>query len=208
VVQFKICGITCIDDAEACVSVGASAIGINLIRESPRAVDADLARTITERVGDRSSVVLVVANLATADALQLLAYTGAGCLQLHGDETVDMVKELLPRAYKAIRIATAEDVTRALAYPGADLLVDAKVDGKLGGTGKTVDWSLVAPIAKVRRLTLAGGLTVENVNQAIEAASPYRVDVASGVEAPNDPRRKDKDRLLAFSRVVKSTSPW
>jgi phosphoribosylanthranilate isomerase len=208
VVHFKICGITCIEDAEACVSLGANAIGINLVRESPRAVDVDLARIIAHTVRKRSNVVLVVANLTVAEARRILEYTGADCLQLHGDETEDAVRQLLPRAYKAVRIATEHDVAHALGYPGDDLLVDAKVGGMLGGTGTTVDWALVSPIAKVRRLTLAGGLTPENVREAIEAVRPYRVDVASGVERPDDPRRKDRDKLLAFSRVVKSTSPW
>jgi phosphoribosylanthranilate isomerase len=150
-------------------------------------------------------VVLVVANLAAAEALRLLDYTGAACLQLHGDESVDTVRQLVPRAYKAVRIATAEDVARAMAFPGDDLLVDAKVSGTLGGTGTTVDWELVAPIARARRLTLAGGLTPENVKRAIEVVAPHRVDVASGVEIPGNARRKDPDRLLAFSRVVKSS---
>jgi phosphoribosylanthranilate isomerase len=208
VVHFKVCGITCIEDAEASVSVGANAIGINLIPVSPRAVDADLARTIARQVGDRSNVILVVANLGTVEALQLLEYTGAGCLQLHGDESAATVRQMLPRAYKAVRIATAEDVERAVGFPGDDLLVDAKVSGKLGGTGKTVDWAIVAPIARARRLTLAGGLTPENVGRAIEVVGPYRVDVASGVESPDNPRRKDPDRLLAFSRVVKTSASW
>jgi phosphoribosylanthranilate isomerase len=208
VVHFKICGITCIEDAAACVSVGASAIGINLVRESPRWVDLDVAKAITRSVGDRSSVVLVVANLDVGEARRLLEYTGAERLQLHGDESPETLRQLLPRAYKAVRIASADDAAHALAFPGDDLLVDAKVAGKLGGTGTMVDWILVAPIARARRLTLAGGLTAENVRQAIEAVAPYCVDVASGVEKTDDPRHKDPDMLLAFSRVVKSASPW
>jgi phosphoribosylanthranilate isomerase len=208
VVHFKVCGVTCIEDAEACVSVGANAIGLNLIPQSPRSIDVDLARAITQKVGDRACVVLVVANRSTSEALELLAHTGAGCLQLHGDELPEALEPLIPRAYKAVRIATAEDVAHALAFPGNDLLVDAKVSGKLGGTGTVVDWALVAPIARQRRLTLAGGLTPENVGRAIEVVMPYRVDVASGVERPGDPRNKDPDKLLAFSRVVKSASPW
>jgi len=208
VVEFKVCGITCVEDAEACISLGASAIGVNLIPESPRVVNVAVARAIARYVGDRSTVVLVVANLGTAEALDLLRFTGAGCLQLHGDEPPEAVLALLPRAYKAVRVATAEDVARAIAFPGEELLVDAKVSGKLGGTGQTADWELVKPLARMRRLTLAGGLTPENVGRAIEVVAPHRVDVASGVEIPGDPRRKDPDRLLAFSRVVKSVSPW
>jgi len=166
VVEFKVCGITCVEDAEACISLGASAIGVNLIPESPRVVNVEVARAIARYVGDRSTVVLVVANLGTAEALDLLRFTGAGCLQLHGDEPPEAVLALLPRAYKAVRVATAEDVARAIAFPGEELLVDAKVSGKLGGTGQTADWELVKPLARMRRLTLAGGLTPENVGRA------------------------------------------
>jgi len=206
VVHFKVCGITCVEDAAACLSVGASAIGINLIPASRRVVDVGVARQIAAYVGDRSLVVLVVANRATGEMLQLLRYTGARCLQLHGDEAPEALAPLLPHAYKAVRIATAADAARALDFPGEDLLVDAKVEGELGGTGQLVDWRLVEPIARRRRLTLAGGLTPQNVGRAIEQVAPYRVDVASGVERAGDPRRKDPDRLLAFSRVVKSAS--
>lgn len=205
-VHFKVCGITCVEDAAACLSVGASAIGINLIPASRRVVDVGVARQIAAYVGDRSLVVLVVANRATGEMLQLLRYTGARCLQLHGDEAPEALAPLLPHAYKAVRIATAADAARALDFPGEDLLVDAKVEGELGGTGQLVDWRLVEPIARRRRLTLAGGLTPQNVGRAIEQVAPYRVDVASGVERAGDPRRKDPDRLLAFSRVVKSAS--
>jgi phosphoribosylanthranilate isomerase len=206
-VLFKVCGITCVDDAEACVAVGASVIGLNLVPASPRAIDADLARRIARSVAGRSNVVLVVADQSTAEALRLLEYTGADRLQLHGDEPPQALLPLLPRAYKAVRIASAEDVERALEFPGEDLLVDAKLVGKLGGTGETFDWTLVASIAKTRRLTLAGGLTAQNVRRAIETVGPYCVDVASGVERAGDPRRKDPDKLFAFSRVVKGASP-
>jgi phosphoribosylanthranilate isomerase len=150
--------------------------------------------------------VLVVADLDAARLRALLAATGARCLQLCGEETPDLVREFLPHAYKAVRIGSREDVSDASRYPGEHLLVDAKVAGKLGGTGKTVDWPLVEPLARARKLTLAGGLRPDNVVAAIRAVRPFCVDVASGVEKDGDPRHKDAEKLRAFRAAVESAA--
>ena len=155
----KICGVTTVDDALMCVELGASAIGLNFVRESPRRITAERARQISRAVGDRALVVGVIAGLDVDDARTLVSDAGLGCLQLHGDETPETLAGLLPHAYKALRVASIADVARAADYAGEYLLVDAKVDGALGGTGHTFDWSLVTDLAAARKLTLAGGLT-------------------------------------------------
>jgi phosphoribosylanthranilate isomerase len=203
-VHVKICGITTVEDAELVTREGASAIGLNLVASSPRVVDVETARRIVERVGARTLTVLVVADRAVDELRALLRATGARCLQLSGDEAPELVAEVLPHAYKGVRIGTADDVTRALLFPGEHLLVDAKVQGKLGGTGQTCDWALVAPLARKRKLTLAGGLRPSNVAEAIRAVRPFCVDVASGVEQDGDPRRKDAEKVRAFFRAVAS----
>jgi phosphoribosylanthranilate isomerase len=206
-VHIKICGITSIEDADRCLAIGASAIGCNLIPSSVRVIDVEMARRIVEHVGERALVVLVVADLGVTEMRELVRRTGARCLQLHGDEPPEVVGDLLPHAYKAMRIGSPADVVTALAFPGEHLLADAKVPGKLGGTGQLADWDLCRPIARQRRLTLAGGLTPDNVRRAIERVRPYCVDVASGVEVAGSPRRKDPDKLLAFRRAVLETAP-
>ena len=198
----KICGITCLEDADVALHHGASAIGLNFVPASPRVIDVETARRIVEHVGTRTLTVLVVADRGADDLRALLRATGARCLQLSGDESPELVGELLPHAYKGLRIGSRADVTRAGLYPGEHLLVDAKVEGKLGGTGKTVDWGLVEPLARARRLTLAGGLRPENVADAIRAVRPFCVDVASGVEAEGEPRRKDPHKMAAFFGAV------
>jgi phosphoribosylanthranilate isomerase len=203
-VHVKICGITSVEDAELVVGSGVSAIGLNLVPGSPRVIDVETARRIVERVGARTLTVLVVANRGADACRTLLQATGARCLQLSGDEAPELVADLLPHAYKGVHIGSAADVTRAALYPGEHLLVDAKVEGMLGGTGKTVDWVLVAPLARARKLTLAGGLRPRNVADAIRAVRPYCVDVASGVEQDGDPRRKDPDKVRAFRAAVES----
>jgi phosphoribosylanthranilate isomerase len=111
------------------------------------------------------------------------------------------VAALLPHAYKAVRIATEADVASADAMPGDYVLVDAKVEGLLGGTGQRVDPALVTGLAKRRRVVLAGGLTPENVAQAVAVVGPYCVDVASGVE--RSPGVKDLARVEAFLAAVR-----
>jgi phosphoribosylanthranilate isomerase len=129
--------------------------------------------------------------------------TGVGCLQLHGDESADDVTGLLPHAYKAVRVASAADVRRAEAMPGEYVMVDAKVGSALGGTGHTFDWDLVIDLARRRRIVLAGGLTPENVGEAIRRVRPWCVDVASGVEVA--PGVKDMARVRAFVDAARAT---
>lgn len=193
----KICGVTSPADAEACAKLGANAIGVNFIPSSTRCVTPEVARSIARALaGSKVLVVGVVADMSVSDMKTLVADAELGCLQLHGDESPEAVAAVLPHAYKAVRIAAPDDVATARRFPGEYLLVDAKVEGALGGTGRTFDWPLVADLAKERKLTLAGGLTPDNVGLAIRATRPYCVDVASGVEA--EPGKKDLARVRDF----------
>jgi len=194
----KICGVTNVQDARMCVDLGVAAIGLNFVPSSPRCVSLGQARVIAASVHGRVEVVGVVANWDLAALKALLRDVPLDRVQLHGDEPVTLVQALYPVAYKAVRIATAADVAIARSFPGEDILVDAKVPGVLGGSGHVFDWSLVVELAKERRVTLAGGLNPDNVGHAVRVVSPYRVDVASGVDDPNDPRKKDASRVRAF----------
>lgn len=199
--RIKICGITSVEQALACVDLGADALGVNLVAASPRSVDPATASRIAAAVGSRALVVAVVANLPLEHLRALRAETGVGCLQLHGDEAAEDVAALLPHAYKAVRIGAPSDVAVAESMPGRYVLVDAKVDGLLGGSGHSLDWSLVAALARKRRLALAGGLDSANVARAIDQVKPWCVDVASGVEST--PRVKDMAKVAAFVDAVR-----
>ncbi|MEO8178855.1 MAG: phosphoribosylanthranilate isomerase [Deltaproteobacteria bacterium] len=203
----KVCGITHLDDAWSAIAAGADVLGFNFVPESKRRIGVELARSIIEQIRGQALAVAVVANLPTREALELLSALGADRLQLHGDESQDQLLALLPRAFKALRVGGAEDVSIALSFPGQPLLVDAKVEGQLGGTGRTVDWPLVAPIARQRPLILAGGLTPDNVEQAVRIVRPWGVDTASGVEVSTDPRRKDPEKLRSFVAAARRASP-
>ncbi len=199
-VHVKICGVTTIRDALLCVREGAT-IGLNFVPESPRCISVQHARTIADAVGGRALLVGVVRDMTLEGMLALKAEVGLGCLQLHGDETPEVLGRLLPHAYKALRVGSEEDVSRASLFPGEHLLVDAKVGSALGGTGVCLDWTLIDGLARTRKLTLAGGLNPENVTEAIRRVRPFCVDVASGVERA--PGVKDPSLVAAFMSAAR-----
>lgn len=206
-VHVKICGVRTASDARACVELGASAIGVNFVTSSPRVVDVGAAREISRAVratGSKAIVVGVVAGKSVEELRELVSAAELDCLQLHGDEAPEVVAALLPHAYKAVRVAAEGDVNHARTFPGEHLLVDAKVEGMLGGSGEVFDWSLVTSLARERRLTLAGGLHAGNVEAAIRAVAPYCVDVASGVET--SPGVKDLAKVRAFVEATRAAA--
>lgn len=194
----KVCGITHLEDAESAVLAGVDALGFNFVPSSKRFVGREEARAIVGQVRGKVACVAVVAGLSLADCRELAASVGVDRIQLHGDEPPELVNALGAMAFKAVRIGTVEDVELAMTYPGDPLLVDAKVAGQLGGTGQLVDRSLIAPLVAARRTILAGGLTPENVGEAVASVQPWGVDAASGVERSHDPRRKDPEKVRRF----------
>jgi phosphoribosylanthranilate isomerase len=199
----KICGITNVDDALRVADAGANAIGLNFVRTSKRVIDYVTAAHIVDAVGDELEVVAVVADRSPAELAELRDATGIEWLQLHGHEPVTALAPVLPCAFKAVPVGSAEDVTLAASYAGDRVLVDAKVEGALGGTGHTFDWSLVRKLAKQRALILAGGLTPENVGSAVRKLRPWGVDVASGVEVVENPRAKHAGKVKAFIQAIR-----
>ena len=200
----KICGITSVNDAVMAVAAGADALGLNCVPASKRVVDIATAAHISDAVGSHVELVAVVANRSVPELEELRRATGIRWLQLHGAEAPEELELLLPEAYKAIAIATRKDVAQASAYGGERLLVDAKIPGELGGTGQRFDWSLAVPLAERRDLIVAGGLTPDNVADAVRALRPFGVDVASGVETRDNPRQKDAARVRAFIDAVRA----
>jgi len=191
----KVCGVTTAGDADACAALGVDWIGLNFVPGSPRCIGVETALAIRDAVRGRSLLVGVVAGRGEAELVALRSAAGLDRLQLHGDEPPELVARLAPSGFKAIRVGSAEDAADASRYAGL-LLVDAKVEGALGGTGRTVDFALVAPLARARPVLLAGGLRPGNVAEAVRAVAPWGVDVASGVERA--PGVKDLDAVAAF----------
>ncbi len=200
--RVKICGITSLEDARACVDAGADAIGLNFWARSKRRCEEAVAAQIAASVDARVVAVFVDASLEEIERVRRA--TGIAWVQLHGREPGSHVEALAPRAYKAVHPSDEGGVREALAMPGEELLVDASVAGMPGGTGQTCDWALAARIASARRVWLAGGLRPSNVGEAIHAVRPFGVDVASGVE--KSPGVKDLALVRAFVDAVRGAS--
>jgi len=199
--EVKICGLTNVDDALRCIEAGADAIGLNFWPASPRCVDARMARAIVEAGGDHVQMVGVFVDFSLAQIREILLKTGIAWAQLHGTEPPETLAALLPHAYKAISVKDGSAIELARSYPGEQILLDASVPGMPGGTGRTFDWAIAAEVQKERKLTLAGGLTPDNVAEAVATVKPFRVDVASGVEST--PGRKDPDLVKRFIDAAK-----
>jgi phosphoribosylanthranilate isomerase len=205
-VEVKICGIRSVQDALSSVAAGADAIGINLWPGSKRYVARDEAKKIVEAVGSSALVIAVFVDATREEIHAMRQHLRIQWVQLHGQESPEFVDEFLPQAYKAFAVhsdCTQADVER---YPGEHVMLDtaSAVGTAPGGTGRTFDWSFAVPIAKKRKLTLAGGLNPDNVAQAVAQVRPFRVDVASGVEKA--PGVKDIDRVRDFVKAAKSIS--
>jgi phosphoribosylanthranilate isomerase len=192
----KVCGLTRPRDAELAVDAGADMIGLNFVPSSPRYIDLLLAKNIAHAIRGKARIVGVFADEDESRLRFIENQVPLDLIQLHGQETPEFVQTIGPRAFKAVAVGSEEDVEFAKTYPGDLLLVDARVAGQRGGTGVRIDPHLVAPLAQLRPLLLAGGLRPENVAEAVHLVRPRGVDVASGVETL--PGVKDEGMMRTF----------
>lgn len=203
VVRSKICGITRVDDALTAAKAGADAIGLVFYAKSPRAVDVRQARQIVTALPPFVTTVGLFVNASRCEINEILDAVPLDMLQFHGDETPAQCEGFHRPWFKALRVGNGEDIEAEVArYANASgILLDTFVAGVPGGTGERFDWSLI-PAALAKPLILAGGLTAENVQQAIAQVRPYAVDVSGGVEASKGV--KDASKVMAFVGRVRS----
>ena len=207
-VKVKICGITNWVDARNSFEAGADFLGFNFYRESPRYIAPRAAARIIKGLPRDVKSVGVFVNETEENILATARIAGLHQIQLHGDESAEMVERLrgkLP-VIQAIKVKNKVQLSQLPVFDGADaVLLDAFDPKRAGGTGKTFDWRVVRRSTLKKRLFLAGGLTPENVAEAIRMGRPYAVDVCSGVEAR--PGKKDPQRVTAFMRAARATQP-
>jgi phosphoribosylanthranilate isomerase len=204
-VKVKICGITNWTDARRAVEAGVQFLGFNFYRPSPRYIRPAVARRIIRRLPERIAAVGVFVNESEAGMLAIARRVGLDYLQLHGDELPEQVARLKRKipVIKAIRVRDSFRPRQLDSFGRASaILLDGSDPRHHGGTGKTFNWSRARGSNGSRRIFLAGGLTPENVAEAIRVAHPYAVDVCSGVEAR--PGRKDPARIVALMWAVKT----
>ncbi|MEW6543332.1 MAG: phosphoribosylanthranilate isomerase [Nitrospirota bacterium] len=208
VVKVKICGITNREDARAAVEAGADALGFIFHRESPRYVEADVVCRIVAGLPPFVLPVGVFVNEDLKKVRDLMDGCGLALAQLHGEETSAYCESLGRPVMKGLRLRDRGSLLALAEYKGRALVrafvVDAFSQAAYGGTGQVADWNLAAEVARSAPVLLAGGLTAQNVGEAIRQVRPYGVDVSSGVEA--SPGRKDPARIAAFIQAVKLAS--
>ncbi|MDH4569455.1 phosphoribosylanthranilate isomerase [Pseudomonas sp. BN414] len=202
-VRIKICGITRIEDALAAVAAGADAIGFVFYAKSPRAVTPAQAGAIIAALPPFVTTVGLFVDMPRAELTQLLKEVPLDLLQFHGDESPADCGGYGRPYIKALRVKPGDDVAAAIArYPEASgVLLDTYVAGTPGGTGEAFDWSLV-PRNAAKPVILAGGLTPENVGDAVRQVRPYAVDVSGGVEASKG--IKDAAKIQAFIQQARA----
>jgi phosphoribosylanthranilate isomerase len=201
--RVKICGVTTIDDARLACELGADAIGLNFFPESSRCISPFMARSISKTLPPFVAAVGVFVNWKPEVVLTLVKALGLTVAQLHGDEStadVALIAEEI-RVIKALRPSRQTKIDSLTVYKNLSaFLLDATGTSEYGGTGIQADWEFAQAAAKSHRIILAGGLTPENVGEAIRTVRPYAVDVTTGVESK--PGKKDPDKLRAFFEEV------
>jgi phosphoribosylanthranilate isomerase len=193
----KICGITRLEDAEAAVDAGAGAIGFVFWPQSPRFIDPHRARKIAAMLPPLVTAVGVFVNQPLDYVNGVSSLVRLGAVQLHGDETPDFAAAVASPVIKALSPGAAAVQT----WPASvRLLLDVHDPVARGGTGRTIDWAAAGEIATLRPILLAGGLTPDNVAEAVARVRPFGIDVSSGVERA--PGIKDHRRLRALFEAV------
>ncbi|MDO8734925.1 MAG: phosphoribosylanthranilate isomerase [Elusimicrobiota bacterium] len=217
--KIKICGITNEKDALWAANAGVDFIGLNFYKNSPRKISVDMAKKITASRPEFVKSVGVFVDEEIETILKVIKKVHLNAVQLHGNETPKYCVELRekisgsvpantlwegkPQIIKAFRIGENFQSGQMSIYENVDyFLLDTFVDDLLGGTGQTFNWDLAVEVKKLGKpVFLSGGLTPENVSEAIKKVEPFAVDVCSGIE--RTPTRKDYDKMLAFVKAVR-----
>jgi phosphoribosylanthranilate isomerase len=217
-VWIKICGNTNLEDARVAVEAGVDALGFIFARHSPRCISADRAAEIIRELPPEIEKVGVFTNAPVDEVFAVAQQAGLTAVQLHGSETPDDARRLDSpcagcrlRVFKSLHVAEAQGISfaesRVLGEHFDALLLDSSKPG-FGGTGRTFDWEQAAPLIKMlgvtSKLIVAGGLTPENVGEAIAKFRPYGVDAVTGAE--REPGKKDHDKVRAFVKAARAAS--
>ncbi|MFN2476338.1 MAG: N-(5'-phosphoribosyl)anthranilate isomerase [Chthoniobacterales bacterium] len=206
--RVKICGVTNNDDAQAALGAGADAIGLNCFRGSKRYLDVQEAESWLRRLPAPLIKVAVLVNAPLDEALAIAQLPFIDALQLHGEETPEFcaaVARARVRFGKALPVTGAQSLTGAQLYATKTIVMDSSAAGAFGGTGKTFPWEIAQQFVREHpevRAILAGGLTPENVADAIRLVRPFGVDVTTGVES--SPGRKDHAALRRFINAARA----
>ena len=203
----KICGITNLDDALAAVRAGADALGFNFYKPSPRYITPQAAREIIEQLPESLLTVGVFVNEESENVRKIANEAGLRALQLHGDETPEYCRELADYyVIKTFAVSDEFDIQAAHEYKVEAVMLDTKHNSLRGGTGEVFDWSVAQKaVLTIPKLFLAGGLSPENIENAVEIVRPFAVDACSSLE--DSPGKKNNERMRVFINTVRGVAP-
>ena len=201
-VKVKVCGMTSLKDALVAVEEGADAVGFIFYKKSPRSVTMKTVREIVLELPPFVDTVGVFVDETAEQINKIADYCNLDIIQLHGDESPTFCKKIRRRVIKAFRIKDMQSVEKLSGFLVCGFLLDTFSENLHGGTGKVFDWNLVLPAKKFGPVIMAGGLTPNNVQQAVRQVRPYGVDVCSGVES--EPGIKDHKKVRAFLKNAKA----
>ena len=204
--KIKICGITNLEDALLAIECGADLLGFNFYQRSPRYIGTGEAEQIIEKLPSSTIKVGVFVNTPVEEVLEISSRARIDTIQLHGDEDArygcDLRNATHLRIIKAVRITPGVGPENLLDFPADEFLLDSHSAG-FGGSGEVFDWSVALEFKKIRPdLYLAGGLTPENVAEAVRRIMPAALDVCSGVEESK--RKKDSRKMTAFIQSART----
>ncbi len=201
-VKVKICGMTNLKDVKVAVDGGVDAVGFIFYKKSPRSVTMQAVRKIVLELPPFFDSVGVFVNETAEQINKIADRCNLDRVQLHGNESPTFCKKIRRRVIKAIRVKDIQSLKKLSDYPVSSFLLDTFSEDQYGGTGRVFDWNLAYPAKKYGPIILAGGLTPNNVRQAIQRIQPYGVDVCSGVES--QPGIKDHKKMQIFLKNVKA----
>ena len=201
-VKVKICGMTNLKDVKVAVDGGVDAVGFIFYKKSPRSVTMQAVRKIVLELPPFVDSVGVFVNETAEQINKIADRCNLDRVQLHGNESPMFCKKIRRRVIKAIRVKDIQSLKKLSDYPVSSFLLDTFSEDQYGGTGRVFDWNLAYPAKKYGPIILAGGLTPNNVRQAIQRIQPYGVDVCSGVES--QPGIKDHKKMQTFLKNVKA----
>jgi phosphoribosylanthranilate isomerase len=199
--RIKICGITNLQDALLASELGADALGFIFYPESKRFIEPEQASEIISSLPPFVTTVGVFVNQSRDELDSLREITGIDLVQLHGDETPEFCTGLPFKAVKALRIKERSDIARVELYPLQAILFDKYSEDAYGGTGESFTWDWLQDLKANKSIILSGGLTPDNVGEAIKTVGPYAVDVSTGVE--DSPGKKSAHKMRKFIEAVR-----
>jgi phosphoribosylanthranilate isomerase len=200
-VKVKICGITRLQDALDACAMGADLLGFNFVPESPRYINPYNAREIIASLPPFVITVGIFADEESAVVNDMAGFLKLDAVQLHGNEDIVYCRNIRTPVIKVVRVASQSDLDGLNGFNAAALLLDSKIDGILGGSGRTFPWELASALCRGKRVFVAGGLAPDNVGVAVRTLSPYGVDTASGVE--REPGIKDPVLMEKFIKEAR-----